>query len=117
MSGGPSSPLTACTTRPYMRCFDGPTDRCASGNRRIDSDGSTYLNGRLILPQPGIGLTELVHDELRPLPETARFGNEVYPVLLPFDANRILIGTRGDGFFLYDGSTVQSLSHRFRSAF
>ena len=57
--------------------------RWANGQMRVwkpaDRFGRlTYLNGRLILPQAGIGLMELVNDELRPLPETARFGNEVY---------------------------------------
>jgi signal transduction histidine kinase/CheY-like chemotaxis protein/ligand-binding sensor domain-containing protein len=86
--------------------------RWANGEMRVwkpaDRFGRlTYINKRLILPQPGIGLTELVNDELRPLPDTARFGNEVYPVLLPFDDNHFLIGTRSDGFFLYDGSTAR----------
>jgi signal transduction histidine kinase/CheY-like chemotaxis protein len=94
--------------------------RWANGQMRVwkpaDRFGRvTYLNGRLILPQPGIGLTELVNDELRALPGTAQFGNEVYPVLLPFDANRILIGTRADGFFLYDGATVRAFPTDFDS--
>ncbi len=94
--------------------------RWANGQMRVwkpaDRFGRlTYLNGRLILPQPGIGLTELVNDELRALPGTAQFANEVYPVLLPFDANRILIGTRADGFFLYDGATARPFPTDFDS--
>src|SRR5262245_49453773 len=61
---------------------------------------ASYVGGRLILPQPGIGLTEMVNDELRPLPGTERLGNEVYPIVLPYDAGHLLIGTRADGFFL-----------------
>jgi signal transduction histidine kinase/CheY-like chemotaxis protein/ligand-binding sensor domain-containing protein len=94
--------------------------RWANGQMRVwkpaDRFGRvTYLDGRLILPQPGIGLTELVNDELRVLPGTAQFGNEVYPVLLPFDANRILVGTRADGFFLYDGAAARPFPTDFDS--
>jgi signal transduction histidine kinase/CheY-like chemotaxis protein/ligand-binding sensor domain-containing protein len=94
--------------------------RWANGQMRVwkpaDRFGRvTYLNGRLILPQPGVGLTELVNDELRTLPGTAQFGNEVYPVLLPFDDTRFLIGTRADGFFLYDGATAAAFPTDFDS--
>src|SRR5262245_38277934 len=69
---------------------------------------ASYVDGRLIIPQTGVGLSEMVNDELRPLPGTAAFANEVYPVVLPYDSGRLLIGTRADGFFLYDGSTTRA---------
>src|SRR5204863_8006869 len=50
---------------------------------------------------------ELVGDEMRALPGTERFGNEVYPVLLPYDGQQILVGTRADGLFLFDGASVR----------
>jgi len=86
--------------------------RWADGKMRVWKPADRFgrasnVNGRLIIPQPGIGLTEMINDELRPLTGTARFGNEVYPVLLPHDNGQLLVGTRGDGFFLYDGSAAQ----------
>src|SRR5262249_53232279 len=68
---------------------------------------AAYVNDRLIIPQPGVGFTEMLNGELRLMPGTEQFGNEVYPVVLPYEGGRLLIGTRADGFFLYDGSTAK----------
>ena len=67
---------------------------------------SSFVNGHLYVPQPGLGLTELVDDEFRTLRGTERFGEEQFPVVLPWDANRLLLGARVDGLFLYDGATA-----------
>jgi len=67
---------------------------------------SSWVNGRLYAGEPGIGLTVLEGDTFVPLRGTERLGTEVYPVLLPYDEGRLLVGTRVDGLFLYDGTTL-----------
>lgn len=67
---------------------------------------ASAVNGRLYLTQPGAGLTELIGDTFRTLPGTERLGTEVFPVILPYDDRRMLIGTRSSGLFLYDGAAL-----------
>ena len=55
---------------------------------------------------PETGLNVLEGDTFRPLPGTSAFGREVYPVVLRYDARQLLIGTRLNGLFLYDGATM-----------
>ena len=67
---------------------------------------SSYVDGRLYLSQPGLGLTVFEGDAFRPLPGTEVLGPENFLVILPFDARRLLIGTRASGLFLYDGTAL-----------
>ncbi len=67
---------------------------------------SSLVDGRIYVPVPESGLNVLEHDTLRPLPGTERLANEPFPVVLRYDAKRLLIGTRNDGLFLYDGATL-----------
>ncbi len=46
-------------------------------------------------------------DALVPVPGAERMGDEVYPIVLPYDATHLLMGTRANGLFLYDGSALQ----------
>jgi len=67
---------------------------------------ASVVDGRLLLTQAEGGLMELAGDTFRSLPGCERFRLEVYPVLLPYGDGRMLIGTRADGLFLYDGTTA-----------
>jgi signal transduction histidine kinase/CheY-like chemotaxis protein len=67
---------------------------------------ASLVNDRVYLTQPGIGLFVINGDTLQRLPGADRLGNEVYPVMLPYDERQMLIGTRADGLFLYDGATL-----------
>lgn len=64
-------------------------------------------NGTLYVGQPGVGLMRLRHGTLEPVPGAERIGDEVYPIILPYDDGRLLIGTRADGLFLYDGASLR----------
>ncbi len=64
------------------------------------------VRGRLYVPQPGAGLTVLDGETFRTLPGTEQLATEVFPVLLPYDDRRLLIGTRANGLFLYDEQTL-----------
>ncbi len=49
------------------------------------------------------GLTVLKEDSFHLVPNGEQFANERIYVMLPYDKERILIGTRTKGLFLYDG--------------
>jgi signal transduction histidine kinase/CheY-like chemotaxis protein len=68
---------------------------------------ASEAHGRLYVPVPGAGLMDVDGDTFRLHPGTERFGDEIYPVVLPYDEGRVLIGTRGNGLYLYDGASVQ----------
>jgi len=51
------------------------------------------------------GLLRMEGDVLRPVPGGERFADERIYVMLPFDERRILIGSRTEGLFLFDGRT------------
>jgi len=63
-------------------------------------------NGHIYVGTPEDGLNVLEGSTLKPLPGTARIGGEAFPVVLPYDDHRLLIGTRRDGLFLYDGTAL-----------
>ncbi len=67
---------------------------------------SSAVDGRLYVPQTGVGMTVLEGDTFRPLPGTEPLADEVSSVVLPFEEGRVLFGTRVDGLFLYDGKTL-----------
>ena len=85
--------------------------RWADGRMRVWKPTTRFnraavVDNRLYLTQVEHGLMELVDDEFKVLPGTERFGVEVHPVILPYGDGRLLIGTRADGLFLYDGTTA-----------
>lgn len=65
-----------------------------------------FVNNTLYIGQTGGPLMALHGDRLDPVPGADRIGEEAYPIILPFDDKRLLIGTRADGLFLYDGAAL-----------
>lgn len=69
-----------------------------------------YLNGKFFVQQIGVGLMEMVHDELTLIPGGEQFKNDRLQVMLPYEADepgqteQILIGTFNRGLFLFDGT-------------
>jgi signal transduction histidine kinase/CheY-like chemotaxis protein len=99
--------------------------RWATGNITVIRPTSRFnraslVDGRLYVTLPETGLNVLDGDTLRPLPGTAALATEVYPVIVRHDARRLLIGTRFNGFHLYDGITLTrfptELDEYFKSA-
>ena len=66
----------------------------------------SMVDGQLYLTIPETGLNVLEGNAFRALPGTESLGREVYPVILRYDERRLLIGTRLNGLFLYDGATL-----------
>ena len=67
---------------------------------------ASLVGDRVYVTTPESGLSVLEGEALRALPGTERLGNEPFPVILGYDEKRLLIGTRSDGLFLYDGATL-----------
>jgi signal transduction histidine kinase/CheY-like chemotaxis protein len=67
---------------------------------------ASLVDDQLYLTTPEGGLNVLERETLRALPGTERLAGEPFPVILRYDDSRLLIGTRSDGLFLYDGSTL-----------
>ncbi len=68
-----------------------------------------YLHGRTYTAQNGIGLQEIVGDELRNLPGAEAYRSSVKLFLHPFDQSHILVSARDQLFSLYDGQKVTPL--------
>ncbi|MDP2318951.1 MAG: response regulator [Acidobacteriota bacterium] len=79
-----------------------------------------YANGALYIGQTDQPLMRLNGDALEPVPGTGQMGSEPYPIIIPFDGSRLLMGTRRDGVFLYDGKSMQPFAtgadERFKSS-
>jgi signal transduction histidine kinase/CheY-like chemotaxis protein len=67
---------------------------------------ASAIDGKIYITMPESGLNVLEGDTFRALPGTASLALEVYPVILPYDDRRLLIGTRTNGLFLYDGTAL-----------
>ena len=67
---------------------------------------SSLVDDRIYLTTPESGLNVLEGDVLRALPGTDRLSGEPFPVILKYDDRRLLIATRSEGLFLYDGATL-----------
>jgi len=69
-----------------------------------DFHGMFVVHDKLYVRQWNVGLNVMEGDSLRLLPGGEQFANERVYVMLPYDEQRILIGTRASGFFLFDGN-------------
>ena len=87
-----------------LYCWDGETMKVITSK-----DGyhvGNIVNDIYYLRIWGRGLCVLTDDDtFEVVPGGERFANERIYVMLPYDDKRALIGTRNQGFFLYDGKT------------
>jgi signal transduction histidine kinase/DNA-binding response OmpR family regulator len=67
---------------------------------------ASFANGHLYVVTPESGLNVLEGTNLRPLPGTAALREEPYAGVLRYDDKRLLIATRHDGLFVYDGAAL-----------
>lgn len=90
--------------------------RWANGAIKVwKPSGRIFNRAQLVGNTVYIGQTDgalmaLKGDNLVPVPGAERMGGEIYPIILPYDDTRLLMGTRADGLFLYDGATMQPFS-------
>jgi signal transduction histidine kinase/CheY-like chemotaxis protein len=74
------------------------------GNARFQA--IAMVRGHLYSAQTGIGLQEVVGDELRPAPGGDAYAHSLKLFLHPYDDGRILISSREQLMTLYDGQKV-----------
>jgi len=66
-----------------------------------------FVDNTLYIGQTGGPLMRLRGDVFEPVPGAERMGDEPYPAVVRYDQTRLLMGTRRDGLFLYDGAAMQ----------
>ncbi|MGA8739797.1 MAG: GAF domain-containing protein [Terracidiphilus sp.] len=75
-----------------------------SGNNRFQTIAN--IRGHILTSQSGIGLQEIVGDELRTLPGGEAYKDSIKLFLHPYDDSRILVSARDQLLTLYDGQKV-----------
>src|ERR1700722_11960683 len=90
----------------YERLFrwDGTTMHVWTTNTRFQA--LAEVRGHIYTSQGGIGLQEIVGDELREVPGGAAYKDSTKLFLYPYDDGRILISARAETFTFYDGQKV-----------
>ena len=66
-------------------------------------NASAAWQGRLLVHDRKVGLMEMVGDSLKLLPGGEAFVGAKIRLMAPYDGRRLLVGTRANGFYLYDG--------------
>jgi signal transduction histidine kinase/DNA-binding response OmpR family regulator len=66
----------------------------------------SLVEGKLHVPLPESGLNVLEGDTFRALPGTSVLALETFPVIVRYDERRLLVSTRTNGLFLYDGAAL-----------
>jgi signal transduction histidine kinase/DNA-binding response OmpR family regulator/ligand-binding sensor domain-containing protein len=63
-------------------------------------------NDNVYVQQKSVGLIQLKDDSFLPIPGSEAFAERKIYLAVTYDNRRLLIGTRGSGFFLYDGAAA-----------
>jgi len=83
-------------------------NRMQTWKPRTSFSGLFVVRDRVYIQQWGVGLLELAGDSLRLAGGGARFADERIYVMLPYAEAKILVGTREQGLFWYDGISFQT---------
>ncbi|UCH92241.1 MAG: hypothetical protein JSV88_18350, partial [Candidatus Aminicenantes bacterium] len=77
----------------------------AKGNYRFNA--SFTCEGKLFIRQENLGLMQMVDDSLKLVPGGETFANKKIYMMAPYQkgSEKLLMGTRFNGFYLYDGIT------------
>ncbi len=110
------------TSRGVFFQTDSALFRWADGKMTVIKPASRFnraslVDDRIYLTTPETGLNVLEGATFQTLPGTERLKSEPYPVVLRYDDNRLLIGTRQNGFFLYDGVRLEPFQTDFDALF
>jgi ligand-binding sensor domain-containing protein len=92
--------------REYLFRWDGESVTVWEPETSFHSSFSVY--NKLYLWQPDHGLYAMEGDSVVPVPGGERFAGHPIAVMLPWDEESILIGTRTDGFYVFDGDIYES---------
>jgi signal transduction histidine kinase/ligand-binding sensor domain-containing protein len=67
---------------------------------------SFVVREQFYIRQPTVGLLQMVRDSLQLAPDGEKFAQTRIYFMAPYDEKKILIGTREQGLFLYDGAAA-----------
>ncbi|MCP5106741.1 MAG: response regulator [bacterium] len=71
---------------------------------------SYVCNGDFFIKQDTIGLMKMVNDKLELVPGGEIFKDKKIYMMVPYDSHRLLIGTKKNGFYIYDGTKTEQFS-------
>jgi len=85
--------------------------RWAGGRMRVWKPTTRFYraavaDGTLYIGEPETGLMKMVGDSLQEVAGGRQFADEPRCVVIPYDKDRILVGTRASGLFLADGRSI-----------
>jgi signal transduction histidine kinase/DNA-binding response OmpR family regulator len=69
-------------------------------------DASFTCNGKLFVHQRQVGLMQMVNDSLEMIPGNETFADVRIYVMVPYNDQKLLIGTREKGLYLYEGTNA-----------
>ena len=64
---------------------------------------SYFCNGKLFIKEDEKGLKQMVRDSLELVSGGEMFADKLIYMMVPYDSKKLLIGTRENGFYVYDG--------------
>ena len=68
-------------------------------------NASFTCEGKLFVHQKEVGLMHMVNDSLELVPGGETFATVKVYMIAPYDSKKLLVGTRSNGFYIYDGKT------------
>ncbi len=63
-------------------------------------------DGKYFIHQQDVGMMHIVGDSLEMIPGGERFAGFRIYMMVPYDSQHLLVGTRSKGFYLYDGMNI-----------
>ena len=92
--------------RSYARLFRWDGRRMQTWETKTRFQALSEVRGHIFTSQTGIGLQEILGDELRALPGGDAYKNSAKLFLIPYDDRRILVSARRELLTLFDGEKV-----------
>ncbi len=94
--------------RAYNKLFrwDGKQMHVWPAGAKSQFQALSEVRGHIYTSQEGVGLEEIVGDELRPVPGGDAYKDSAKLFLYPYDDGRILVSAREEALTLYDGQKV-----------
>ena len=92
--------------RSYERLFRWDGQHMHAWATQTRFQALSEVRGRIYTSQTGIGLEEVVGDELRPVPGGEAYKNSPKLFLHPYDDQRIVVSAWSETLTLYDGKKV-----------
>ena len=73
---------------------------------------SFICEGKLFIRQKNVGLMQMDNDSLEKVPGGEMFTTRSVYMMVPYDSKKVLIGTRANGFYIYNGTTIRPFPTR-----